>query len=175
MTTQNPIATGPLMVPIATLQTMLAGLASVQDRFGLSADADPADSAARACDRIPFPALEDEEILTLLPSIVIGQGDKFTFAELSAGAQNFLLPDDSSLRMIFADKTHYADSLQAGMTDFGNWVGAVLLGLAAIAGRDTNLSISGFRQVMPIVCCPKEHEESVGLYFMTTFFVDWGM
>ena len=166
--TQTPAPTGPYMKPLLRLAEMLAGLASVQARFETSGD------LQATFDKIALPVLERDQLHPALPGIVLTLGDRWSMPAAAGGAQTHLHPANSgsSIRMILADKAKYPE-LQPSFVDFGNWIGAVLLGLAAISGVDTNLNIINVRQELPIAGCSKEEERSVGLWLMASFFVDW--
>jgi hypothetical protein len=172
---QTPLATGPLMVPLSKLADMLAALTSVQARFGTPGNV-PA-----TLERVFFPMLEDEQAQTAqdtlrvhLPCIVVGCGDKWSLKSVAGGHQNFLFPDQAgnSIRLLLGDKTRYEDRRSAYI-DFGNWAGAVCQQLADVAAEDDNLAIMNIRQQTPPMLCSKEEENSGGLYFTASFFVDW--
>jgi hypothetical protein len=162
-------ASGVYMVPFAKLADTLAAATSVQTRFGVS-------DATAALQRIVWPVLESEhEIREYLPGIVLSVGDKFDLEQVAGGSQNFLRPANSgsSILMTLADKAAFPDDLRCSYRDFGNWVGSVIADLIDIAGQSDQLSIVGIRQDLPIVACSKEEQDSFGLYFMASFWIDW--
>jgi len=160
------------MVPIDKLQSMLAALASVQTRFGVAGDAD---AVAKSLARLPYPVLESQEqLLALLPCIVLREGDRWGLRVVSGGAQNFLRPF-GSIQITFADVSNFPKDLQAGHCDFGNWIGNTFVDLAAQAGVSDQLNIEGVRRIEGITVSSKEAQGANGgkPWFMASFYVDW--
>jgi len=161
--------TGPYMKPLAKLADTLATFTSLQTRFGI--DTNAADAATQCRARIYLPVIDNDRIRDLLPCAVVTPGDNYALRQVAGGSINFIRPS-GSLRLILAGESRHDDLLN-DETEMGNWVGAVLTDLIAIAGASSNLNIHAIRQELPIVLPSAEEENSGGRYFLWSCFIDW--
>lgn len=162
-----PAAAGGYSKPIAKLADMLAAAPSVQARFGTAGD------VAATLARIHYPAVEDEDVPSLLPCIVLGPGDEWEWNAEAGGAQNYLIPSGAIMVLVAVKSTH--PDLEAGQRDVTNFIGLLAQDLAAVAAASEQLAITRLRQIFPPVRCTKEHEAAVGRYFLWGGFVDWAV
>jgi len=160
-----PAAAGPLMLACQKLVDMLAGCASVQQRFAA------ADAAAAAA-RMHFPGLEEGKLRAAMPAIVIDLWDEFAWKKKAGGGRNYLLPA-GELLVVFADTTRIED-LEAGKRDFSNWVGTALQQLSDVAGVSGNLAIDAISQIVRPSPCSQTEQDAGGLYFLAAYNVHWG-
>jgi hypothetical protein len=169
--TVQPPQTGPLSTPFAKLATMIANSPTYQARVGVTDDPNAAD---RCLEKIRWPVLEPgEDVRNFFPAIVLVMEDRFQFAEVSGGGQNYLRPS-GSIGLLIAEKTAFDGSRRAGFIDILNYIGGLLSDLAAVAGQSSQLSIVGIRQVIPPGLCSLAEEASgPGPYFEAAYAVDW--
>ena len=158
-------ADGPSGGAMQRLAGMVAQSITFRMRAGVA-------TVEQALQRVHYPYLHAPDQKSMRPFAMIESRD-YGWSFIAGGDQHFLWPD-GALVLTLADNDKYPNSERDGFIHFMNFVDGVLTDLAALAGVDDNLALTGIEQVQPALRTKPSDEAQGDVYWSWRGSVPWG-